>query len=76
MATGYFIAFGAGSFAQGQYYEGDKEHWKDADVPRCPEKFSTWNPNPDRATYADWKFDGHDADGGSWNTPQEQTPAQ
>lgn len=69
---GRFIAYGAGSWSQGQYYEGDKDHWKDADVPERTSQYATWTPNPDRPTYDDWLFDGHDADGGFWVDPVSQ----
>lgn len=61
LSYGYFIEFGTGT-----YYEGDKAYWKDMDVPERPGYGYTWSPNPDRPTYSDWLFDGHDADGGYW----------
>ncbi|MCI1005200.1 hypothetical protein [Herbaspirillum sp. C7C8] len=70
--SGYYIAFGAQEFPpRGMYYEGDHMHWKDMAVPRRPEATYTWSPNPDRPTYDDWQFDGHDADGGYWVAPAE-----
>jgi hypothetical protein len=65
----YFIAFGAGGFPQGRYYIGDKEQWKDMEVLEKPVLAYVWSPNPDRPTYDDWQFDGHDADGGFWLDP-------
>lgn len=69
MAYDYYIAFGAGGWPRGQYYEGDKEQWKDADVPQRPGQFYTFVPNPERPTYDDWLFDGHDGDNSSWAAP-------
>lgn len=68
--TLWFIAYGAGSYQQGEFYGGEKEQWKDMQIPeRRPEINSYWSPNPDRLTYDEWLFDGHDADGGYWVTP-------
>lgn len=72
LSNGYFLAYGEGSLAQGLYYEGDKQQWKDADVPPRPDHTYIYSPNPDRPTFSDWLFDGHDADGSFWYLPDPE----
>lgn len=70
-SRGNFIAFGEGDLERGQYYEGDKNHRKDARVPARIDQTQTWSPNPNRPTFEGWAFDGHDGDGSFWiDAPQ------
>jgi hypothetical protein len=67
----YWIAYGNGNMGQGWYYAGYvADRWEDMKVPQRPAYGAIWVPNPNRPTFADWQFDGHDADGGYWIMPE------
>ena len=72
MSSNFYISWGT-VFPSGYYYIGDQADWKDAIVPERPAPFWVWNPNPERPTFLDWQFDGHDGDNSYWTPPVTTT---